>query len=259
MRQNRVKAALRQGKTVVGAGLTIAANPSVVRVMASAGYDFLFIDIEHTLMSPETLMSVVQMARACDISPIVRVQDTEYHIIANALDSGADGIIVPRVETPAQAERAVAAARFPPKGVRGCGTIATLDFVREDWREALPWLNEQTLVAIQVESQRAIDALDRILQVEGIDALVVGPLDLSIDLGVPGQFDHPKVIGAMARVTEIGHAHHVAVGTVMATPEALRPWWEKGMRFFTCGNDTGMLGTAGRANVQGMRAFAGPR
>jgi 2-keto-3-deoxy-L-rhamnonate aldolase RhmA len=153
----------------------------------------------------------------------------------------------------------VAAARFPPKGVRGCGTIATLDFVREDWREALPWLNEQTLVAIQVESQRAIDALDRILQVEAIDALVVGPLDLSIDLGVPGQFDHPKVIGAMARVTEIGRAHHVAVGTVMATPEALRPWWEKGMRFFTCGNDTGMLGATGRANVQGMRAFAGPR
>lgn len=137
MRQNRVKAALRQDKTVVGAGLTIAANPGVVRVLAGAGYDFLFIDIEHTLMSPETLMAVVQMARACDISPIVRVQESVYHLIANALDSGADGVIVPRVESAAQAERAVAAARFPPQGVRGCETIATLDFVREDWRQGV--------------------------------------------------------------------------------------------------------------------------
>ena len=259
MRQNPVKAALQQGRTVVGVGLTIAATPSVVRVMASAGYDFLFIDVEHTLLSPETLMSVVQMARASGVSPIVRVQDTEYHLIANALDSGADGIIVPRVESAGQAERVVAYARFPPQGVRGCGTIATLDFKREDWREALPWLNAQTLIAIQVESQRAIDALDRILQVDGIDALVVGPLDLSIDLGVPGQFDHPTVTSAMERITEIGRAHHVAVGTVMGTPGALRPWWEKGMRFFTCGNDTGMLLAAARENVQGVRAFAEPR
>ena len=259
MRENPVKAALRQGRTVVGVGLTIAANPNVVRVMAAAGYDFLFIDVEQTLLSPETLMSVVQMARACGISPIVRVQDTEYHLIANALDSGADGVIVPRVETPAQAERAVSFARFPPQGVRGCGTIATLDFVRQDWREALPWLNAQTLVAIQVESQRAIDALDRIVRVDGIDALVIGPLDLSIDLGVPGQFDHPKMIAAMERITEIGLAQHVAVGTVLGSPAAFRPWWEKGMRFLTCGNDTGMLSAGAQDNVKGIRAFAGPR
>jgi 2-dehydro-3-deoxyglucarate aldolase/4-hydroxy-2-oxoheptanedioate aldolase len=255
MRENRVKTALQQGQTVVGVGLGIAANPSVVRIMANAGYDFLFIDVEHTLLSPETLVSVVQMARACGISPIVRIQDAEYHLIANILDSGADGVIVPRVDNASQAEHVVAASRFPPLGLRGCGTTATLDYSREDWRDALPWLNAQTLVAIQIESQRAIDALDRILQVEGIDALVVGPLDLSIDLGVAGQFEHPKVVSAMDRILEIGLAHRVPVGTVMATPEALRPWWEKGMRFFTCGNDTGMLTGAARQNVQGVRAF----
>jgi 2-keto-3-deoxy-L-rhamnonate aldolase RhmA len=185
----------------------------------------------------------------------VRLQDTEYHLIANVLDSGADGIIVPRVESPGQAERVAAYARFPPQGVRGCGTIAPLDFTREDWREALPWLNAQTLIAIQVESQRAIDALDRILQVDGIDAIVIGPLDLSIDLGVPGQFEHPRVVSAMEQITDIGLAHRVAVGTVMATPAALRRWWERGMRFLTCGSDTGMLGAAARENVQGVRAF----
>jgi 2-dehydro-3-deoxyglucarate aldolase/4-hydroxy-2-oxoheptanedioate aldolase len=259
MRENPVKAALRQGRTAVGVGLTIAANANVVRIMANAGYDFLFIDVEHTLLSPETLMSVVQMARACGISPIVRVQDTEYHLIANALDSGADGVIVPRVESAAQAERVVAFARFPPQGVRGCGTIATLDFVRQDWREALPWLNAQTLIAVQVESQRAIDAVEHIVRVDGIDALVIGPLDLSIDLGVPGQFDHPRVVAAMERVTEIGLAHGVAVGTVLGSPAAFRPWWEKGMRFLTCGSDTGMLGAAAHDNVKGVREFAGPR
>lgn len=257
MRENRIKSALKAGKTVVGVGLTITANPLVVRLLANAGYDWLFIDIEHTLISPGDLVAVVQMARASGICPIVRIQDTEYHLIANVLDSGADGVMVPRVETREQAERVVSYARFPPLGVRGCGTTATLDYHRADWREALPWLNEQTLVAVQVESPRSIANLDEIIKVPGIDAVFIGPLDLSINLGAPGQLDSPAVREAMEHVVATCVAHGMPVGTVLLTPDALKPWWEKGMRFLACGTDTSLLTSGGMQNVHGVRNYAG--
>jgi len=227
--------------------------------MANAGYDFLFIDTEHNQIDPSTLTSLVQMARAVGISPIIRPVDIQYHLIANALDTGADGLIVPRVESRAQAERLVSYCFFPPKGVRGCGTTATLDFRREDWRLAVPWLNEQLLIVCQVESPTAIDALDDILQVRGIDVVLVGPLDLSISLGVPGQMNDPKMIAAVDRVIAICRCHRMPSGIVGTSPDALEPWWEKGMRFFSCGTDSGLLMNGGSANVQGMRAFAGPK
>ena len=128
MRTNPVKKLLNAGGTAIGVGLGIAANPNVVKVMAQAGYDFLFIDLEHHFIDPENLRYLVQMARSENIAPFVRVADAEYSHIAHNLDSGAFGVFVPRVESRAQAERAVAAARFPPLGVRGCGTTAPMDF-----------------------------------------------------------------------------------------------------------------------------------
>jgi len=257
LRTNPVKAALKAGKTVVGVGLSVTASPAVVRIMANAGYDFLFIETEHHHMDPHTLLDVVQMARACGISPLVRPRDTEYDLVAGALDAGADGLIVPRVESKEQAERLVSYAKFPPLGVRGCGTTATLDYRGEDWRQALPWLNEQTLICTQVESPKAMEALDGILSVPGVDVAVVGPLDLSISLGVPGQFNDSTFVAAIDRVIEITRAHGKVAGLVMGPPAALKPWWEKGMRFFSCGADTAILANGAAANVQGVRAFAG--
>jgi len=257
MNENRVKTALNAGKTVIGTGLGITANPNVVRLLAGVGYDFLFIDIEHNLISPENLMTVVQMARACNISCMVRVQDTEYHLLANTLDSGADGLIVPRVESKTQAECIVAYSKFPPQGVRGCGTTAPLDFNRQgEWGPALAWLNDQSLIATQVESMKALDTLPEMLQVPGIDLIVVGPLDLSINLGVPGQFNHPKFVTAVERVIQICQTHNVPSGIVLATPEALKPWWEKGMRFLVCSNDFTMIKSTATDHLRAVRDFA---
>ncbi len=256
MRVNPVKAALKAGKTVVGCGLGATASTTVVRVLANAGFDFLFIDTEHTQIDRSTLVDVVQTARLAGISPIVRPGDTEYDLIAGMLDTGADGLIVPRVESKEQAERMVSYSKFPPLGVRGCGTTATLDFKSEDWRLALPWLNEQMLLAPQVESMKAIDALDDILTVPGIDVILVGPLDLSINLGIPGQFTDAKFVAAVDRVIAICKAHGIVSGIVLP-PALCKPWWEKGMRFFSCGADTGFIFSAGLATVQAVRAFGG--
>jgi 2-dehydro-3-deoxyglucarate aldolase/4-hydroxy-2-oxoheptanedioate aldolase len=235
----------------------ITANPLVVRLLANAGYDFVFIDCEHNHIDPRPLMEIVQMARVCGISPIVRPRNTTYELIAGMLDAGADGLIVPRVESREQAERLVSYAKFPPLGVRGCGTNANLDFQPPDWPKALPWLNDQMLLAPQVESPAAIEALDGILSVPGVDVALVGPLDLSISLGVPGQFNDPKFIAAVDRVIAICKKHNTTAGIVLTSPAAVKPWWEKGMRFFSCGTDSGFIMAGATANVQGVRAFAG--
>jgi len=257
MRENPVKAALKAGKTVVGGSMGVCANPIVVRVMANAGYDFLFIDTEHNMIAPDTLLSVVQMARACGISPIVRPNDLEYHLIANALDTGADGLIVPRIEGPEQAARLASYAKYPPMGTRGCGGIAFFDYKTPNWPEGIPWLNEQTLIAPQVESVRAIEALDKTLEVPGIDAVIVGPQDLSVSLGIPGQHNHPKEVEAIERVIAICNAHKKPCGIVLASGELCKPWVEKGMRMVVAGGDIGMIGQMGARNVQAVRSVAG--
>jgi 2-dehydro-3-deoxyglucarate aldolase/4-hydroxy-2-oxoheptanedioate aldolase len=254
MRENPVRAILKAGKVAVGAGLGVAANPLVVKIFANVGYDFLFIDTEHAQLSPESLVNVVQMARSCGIAPIIRPTDNEYHLVANALDSGADGLIVPRIETPEQAQKLVSYAKYPPMGVRGCGGMGFFDYKPSNWAEEIPWMNEQTLVCPQVESVRAIEALDEILDVPGVDIMVVGPQDLSISLGVPGQHSHPKEIAAIEKVIDTCNRRNKVCGIVMGNGDLAKPWVEKGMRFVVAGSDLNILLQAGTKNVQTVRS-----
>ena len=255
MRVNPVKAALNAGETVVGVVLQVATQPSIVRIMANAGYDFVFLDNEHSLVPSNALLDMVQMARATGISPLVRPADTEYHLLARMLDTGADGLIVPRVENREQARHLVDCCKFPPVGRRGCGTTATLDYRGGDWGEAVAWLNEQTMIVPQVESLAAIDALDDILDVPGMDAILVGPLDLSINMGIPGRYHDPAFVAAVERVIAVCEKRHVPSGIAVATPDAVRPWAERGMRFLVCGFDGWMLLDTATAYVEAIRSI----
>jgi 2-keto-3-deoxy-L-rhamnonate aldolase RhmA len=170
------------------------------------------------------------------------------------LDSGADGIIVPRVEDKKQAETLVSCCKFPPQGIRGCGTIAPLDYKVENWADALAWLNEQTMIVPQVESLKAIDALDDMLDVPGIDAILVGPLDLSINMGIPGRFSDPALVAAIERVIAVCDKHNVASGIAFTSPELVRPWRDRGMRFLVCGFDGFMLHDIARSYVSALRS-----
>ncbi len=257
MRENPIKAAVKAGKVVVGVGLGMCANPLVVRVLANAGYDFLFIDTEHSLISPESLVQVVQMARATGISPIVRPTDNTYPMVANALDAGADGLIVPRIETVEQAERLVSYAKYPPMGVRGCGGSAFFDYMTPNWAEGLPWLNEETIIMPQVESVKAIENLDKTLKVPGVYGVIVGPQDLSISLGIPGQHGHPREVEAIDHVLAVCKAHNKPCGIVMASGDLAKPWVEKGMQIVVAGTDATMLAQTGARNVQTGRSVKG--
>jgi 2-keto-3-deoxy-L-rhamnonate aldolase RhmA len=242
MRINRVKQALREGKVQLGTGFAQIRSQDVVRILASAGFHWAFLDAEHGGFGIETLQDLCKIAAYAGLSPVVRVADLQYSLIARAFDCGAEGIIFPRVESPELLERAVSWTKFPPLGIRGCGiTPLHVDFEPVGIAEIIQHANDHTLVVLQIETQRALDARDELLSVPNIDAVMVGPVDLSISLGVPGDFQHPKMVAAMEKIVASCRDHKVAPGTQTRNVPLARFWKERGMLFLGCGSETGML------------------
>lgn len=239
---NRVKKALAEGRTQIGTGYGQLRNPEAVRILAAAGFDWIFVDTEHGAFSQETIQDLCRAATDCNLVPIVRVASLEYDLVARALDCGGQGVIFPRVESVKLLEEAVSWTKFPPLGVRGFGlTPSHVNYEKATIPQILEHVNRETIVVLQIETQRAVDMRDELLSVPGIDAVMVGPVDLSISLGVPGDFQHPKMVEAMELIRDACVKHGVAPGTQTRTLPLARFWRERGMRFLGCGSETGML------------------
>lgn len=242
MRVNRVKQALKQGRMQLGTGFAQLRSQDVVRILAAAGFQWAFLDAEHGGFGIETLQDLCRMAAYAGLSPVVRVADLQYALVARALDCGAEGIIFPRVESPELLEKAASWTKFPPLGIRGCGiTPLHVDFEPVSIGQITEHFNEHTLVVLQIETVKALEARDELLSVPHIDAVMVGPVDLSISLGVPGDFQHPKMVDAMEKIVESCRKHGVAPGTQTRNVPLAKFWKEKGMLFLGCGSETGML------------------
>ncbi|MGI8746222.1 MAG: HpcH/HpaI aldolase family protein [Bryobacteraceae bacterium] len=242
MKINRVKKALSEGKVQLGCGFAQLRSQDVVRILAAAGFDWAFLDTEHGGFDLETIQDLCRIAPYAGLSPIIRVPDLQYPLIARALDCGAEGIIFPRVESPELLEKAVSWIKFPPMGVRGFGlTPLQVDHEKVGIAQIIEHMNANSMVVLQIETRRAVDARDELLSVAGIDAVMVGPVDLSISLGVPGDFQHPLMVEAMEKIRDSCIAHGVTPGTQARTLALAKFWKERGMRFLGCGSETGML------------------
>ncbi len=242
MHSNRVKQALAQGKLQVGTSFAQLASPEIARILAAAGFDWAFIDTEHGWFNIETVREVCYASVRAGLCPIVRVVSLEYGLIARALDCGAQGVMFPRVESVEVLERAVSWTKFPPAGLRGCGlNAAHIDYAKASIAEVVEHGNANTMVVLQIETKRAVEMRDELLSVKGIDAVMVGPVDLSISLGVPGEFQHPKMVEAMEQIRDSCIAHGVAPGTQTRTLPLAKFWKERGMRFLGCSSEVGML------------------
>ena len=247
MKINTVKQALREGRVQLGTGFWQFRSPDALRVLAAAGFQWAFIDTEHGNFDLETVQDLARIAVRTGISPIVRVADLQYALVARALDCGAEGVIFPRVESPELLEKAVSWTRFPPVGVRGCGLSGFhFDFEKASIPRMMQHANEQTMVVLQIETQRAVDACDELLSVAGIDTVMVGPLDLSISLGVPGEFQSPRLIETIERIIECCKRHGVVPGIQNRDVAVARFWRERGMLFLGCSNEVAMLYDRGR-------------
>ncbi|MBK9171150.1 MAG: aldolase [Bryobacterales bacterium] len=239
---NHVKRALAAGELQLGTGFGQIRSVEIPRILAAAGFKWAFIDTEHGGFDLETVQDICRISTLSGLSPIVRVADLQYSLIARSLDLGAEGIIFPRVESPELLERAVSWTKFPPVGVRGFGLgPVNLNYQPASFNDIIETYNRETLVVLQIETVRAVEAREELLAVPGIDAVMIGPADLSISLGVGGEFQHPKIVEAMEKVRDSCNARGIAPGTQTRSPALARFWKERGMRFLGCSNDTNMI------------------
>lgn len=242
MKINRVKQALAEGKVQLGTNFGQLRSQDVLRILAAAGFHWAFIDTEHGGFTWETLQDLCRISLQSDFCPIIRVAELQYSLVARSLDMGAQGIMFPRVESPELLEKAVSWAKFPPQGIRGYGlTPIHVDHAKASMAEIIEHVNSNTMVVFQIETARGIEMRDELLSVKGIDAVMIGPADLSISLGVPGEFQHPRMVDAMEKIRASCEAHGVAPGTQTRTIGLAKFWRERGMRFLGCSSETAML------------------
>ena len=211
------------------------------------GFDWFMVDTEHAHVNPETLAAIVALQGETDPVPLVRVGDADQYLIKQALDAGAQGILVPLVNSETQAKAAVAYAKYPPDGVRGVASAAASRYGQQ-LGSYLRSANGRTLVGVQIETREALDHLDAIASVEGVDLLFVGPQDLTLNLGLLDDRKHPRVREAMARVVDVARRHGKVAGTLVVDAEEKRAAVDLGFRFVSLASDVRFL-------LNGAKAF----
>jgi 4-hydroxy-2-oxoheptanedioate aldolase len=254
MRNNKAKARLRQGETVIGTWLDELRSPAVAQILAAAGMDFLVVDMEHGPYTMETMADIVRMARQVDITPIVRIPDLTWERVGRVLDAGAQGLMLPRAEGPAQVEAFVSFLRYPPAGRRGMASgLGNTDFEWVTTREYIDFSNDQVLVIIQIETVAGVANLEALARVPGVDVCFIGPEDLSIALGFPGEQRHPQVRETIDRI--IGETGRAGVWPGIHTSDAavLPARREQGVRLITYGSDVEFLYLGAQQGVMALR------
>jgi 2-dehydro-3-deoxyglucarate aldolase/4-hydroxy-2-oxoheptanedioate aldolase len=210
-------------------------------IMSRSGFDWLLIDMEHGHGDYQTLLAQLQAIEGSSVMPIVRVQWNDPAIIKRVLDLGAYGVMVPWVGNHAEAEGAVRATKYPPQGIRGiAGSHRAGGYGRhatEYWQRA----NDEILVVIQIETRSALEDVEQIARVPGIDVLFVGPADLSAALGHLGNPSHPEVQAAIARVERAARTHQVSLGNISRGWDQARELYQQGYQFLTLCSDTTLL------------------
>ena len=240
---------LRRREPLIGTIVSVGST-DVVEVLAASGFDWLFIDAEHSPLSPAV---VQQMVMAAGVVPcVVRLPANDETFIKQALDAGAAGIIVPLVNSAAEAASVVRRAKYPPQGMRGVGTSRALGFgygIADYFARA----NVDTVVFVQAEHVDAVRAINDIVAVPGLDGIFVGPFDLSASMGKPGQVNDPEVVAAIEQVGAAARGAGLALGFFGVAPESVAPWMSRGFSLIACGVDLMMLGTKAREAVAALR------
>ena len=231
MRTNATKAKLLSGETVYGCFVRYP-DPGLAEVMGYYGWDFLGFDAEHGALEAGTCENMVRSAELRGVTPMVRVTTNQPHVILRLLDTGAQGLHVPWVNSPSEADAAVQAVKYHPRGKRGLASVRAADYAQAGpLSEYVKQANRETLVVIQIETAQAVEQLPAIAAVKDVDVLFIGPSDLSHSLGVPGETGHPSVKAAMDRVVEVARQARVPFGIMVGSAAQAREWRERGARY----------------------------
>jgi 2-keto-3-deoxy-L-rhamnonate aldolase RhmA len=239
---------LRRGDLLLGQMVLELFTPGIGHMLSSCGLDFVIFDMEHGRCDISLLAEMVAGCRGSNIFPIARVPDVAYAPLSRPLDIGARGVMVPRVETRTQAEDIVSQLKYAPVGRRGVALGIAHDLYRAGNADFFAQANEETCVILLLETVKAFENLEAIISVPGVDVAWVGHYDLTVSMGIPAQFEHPRFLAAMEELATVCRRHGVAPGFLPSTPELAAHWISKGFRALSLGSDIGVF-------LDGVRKF----
>lgn len=239
---NRIKQALQAGQTVAGTMVVEIRQPAVMQLLANAGFDFVIIDNEHGAFNLETIADLSRTAIYVGLTPIVRIPDLTYPYVAQTLDAGAQGIMAPRITEPEQVRQAVQMMKYPPLGQRGNAlSRGYTNFKSGPVGDVMAAVNEQTMLIVQIETRPALENLEQIITIPGVDAALIGPNDLSIALGVPGQLESSTLHTAISHTIATCQQHGVTPALHMNEVNLAVYWVKQGMRLISVGSEAGLM------------------
>jgi len=242
---NRLKKILREGKSAIGTMIVEIRQASVMQVMSNAGLDFVIIDNEHGTFNIESVCDLSRAARHLGVTPIVRVPEWSYAHVVQPLDAGAQAIMAPRVTEPRQVEEILQMMKYPPIGRRG-SVVARghTDLKSGSIVDAMRDANDESMLVVQIETKEALERVDDILSIEGVDVALVGPTDLSVALGIAGKLTDPLLVSAIGSVIEACGRHGVYPAIHMNDLALASHWAGKGMRLVSFNSEVGVLTNA---------------
>lgn len=255
MRVNNVKHALNSDKVQIGTWITTLRSPQITQIFATAGFDFIYIDMEHSAFSIETVGDLCYAALAADLVPIVRPPGKSPHLLSRPLDAGAMGLLIPHVDTKEEAAAVIHAVKFPPMGQRGMNLRGVhTGFDKANGEAYVESTNAETLIIVQIESRKGIENLDSILAVEGIDGAVIGRGDISTDMGLPGKTNHPEVIKQVEKMIAACQKRKKIPGLLVQDIASAKEWIRKGVRLLPFSNEVSILMETSANAVKEIRA-----
>ena len=248
-----LKQKIRSNEVTIGSWITLA-DPSVAEIMANSGFDWLTVDMEHSGLSDNQALELIRTVTLCRLPCLVRVAENHPDFIKKYMDMGATGVIVPHVNSKQEALKAVNAVKYPPQGTRGVGLSRAQNYSLEldAYRE---WNQESSIVIVQVEHFEAVQNLEDIMSVEGVDGFFVGPYDLSGSLGCPGDFQNPKMISALEVLKKKSIAEGFLMGlhVVQPDPKLVSEKVKEGFKFIAFGTDFLFLGENCRNSMRKLK------
>ena len=245
------KKKLREGYVVGPFSKT--SDPAFIEIMGFAGWDFVIIDLEHGPNSVQTVQNLIRAAQIANIFPIVRVKENTPPVIKEVLDIGAGGIHVPQITSVEAAKEVMELAKFAPAGMRGVDKFSRAgDYSAMDKFQYFKEANEAVII-LGLEGKEAIEKVDEIIAVEGIDVIFAGPYDISQSLGITGQFDHPRVTEKVTEIVNKCAPKGIAVGNFVETIETAKKWVDLGVKYVSYSVDVGIFYDACREIVQGIK------
>jgi len=242
MKNNSLKAKIKNKEVTIGSWITLG-HTSIAEIMAKAGFDWLVIDMEHSAITLHEAQELIKVIELLGIVPLVRIGENSQYKIKRVMDAGAHGVIVPMVNCNEDAIKAVSAVKYPPIGQRGVG-LARAQRYGLEFERYRDWVNEESIVIVQIEHIEAVNNLKEILSINGVDGFIVGPYDLSASMGKPGEFDYPDVVNALTKVKEVSKEMDAVSGFHVVQPktEEVMAKIKEGYRFIGFSLDTLFLG-----------------